>query len=63
MSLSILIKLGAFYEGKYVGQKLGQCIMSNGSECEDEAHYDTVYGCTKESESLTTKNGWGISDL
>ena len=61
--LSVLIKLGAYYEGKYVGQKLGQCIMSNGNECEDEAHYDTAHGCTTGSESLTPKNGWGISGL
>jgi polyamine oxidase len=61
--LRILIILGAYYEGKYVGQKLGQCITRNDNECEDELHYDPVHRCTSELESLSRKNGWGISDL
>lgn len=63
INVSVLTVLGAYYEGKYVGTKLAECIKNNVFMCEDEAHYDAVHVCGNGAESLSIKNGWGIPDL
>lgn len=63
INLSILISLGAYYEGKYVGKKLAECVNSRGFKCENETHYDAVHGLPSGPDSLDVKNGWGIPDL
>lgn len=54
---------GAYYEGKYVGTKLAECVKSSGVTCKDEVFYDIQDGSTTSSKRLGLKKGWGKLDL
>jgi polyamine oxidase len=59
----MLTKLGAYYEGQYVGTKLAECVSGNDTACKDETSYDVIRGCTTSSRNLSPENGWDVTSF